>query len=137
MKFWSRRPDVISYLESFFPGFALLLEYIIIVYDMSQSHNDKESSLAPGATPVSLKSIKRIVGVIKDNHLNQKSFLEAWLSSTDQEIMRSQCKWASAGVGLMSTKRVLCAIRDILLRSKAGRVFWEEWVLSQVLHLVE
>ncbi|EGF98849.1 uncharacterized protein MELLADRAFT_113209 [Melampsora larici-populina 98AG31] len=98
---------------------------------MSQTPKDTAASSGPGATPASLKAIQRIVTVIDANHFTPKSFLEAWLLSKDPAIRKTQRVWSALGTGLQSTGRLLCAIRDTLLKTKAGQAFWEEWVLSQ------
>lgn len=104
---------------------------------MSERLNAAEPAVGPGATPVSSKAIQRILKTIEENHLTPKSFLEAWLSSNDPAITKSQRPWSSVGTGLQSTARLLCAIRDTVIKTKAGRVFWEDWVISQVGHLLK
>lgn len=104
---------------------------------MSQPSNQSTASVGPGGTPVSLKAIQRVLNAIDENHLTPKSFLQAWLSSKDKVITNSQRAWSALGSGLHSTGRLLCAIRDTLLRTKAGRVFWEDWVISQVGNLLK
>ncbi|EGG03719.1 uncharacterized protein MELLADRAFT_109060 [Melampsora larici-populina 98AG31] len=99
---------------------------------MAQSLNHGANSSGPGSTPVSFKALHRILTCIGKNHLHPKSFIEAWLSSTNLAIVKSRRRWGT-GVGLESTGRLLTVIRDTVLESKAGREFWEDWVLSQAI----
>ncbi|EGG08119.1 uncharacterized protein MELLADRAFT_105279 [Melampsora larici-populina 98AG31] len=103
---------------------------------MAQSLNITPTPSGPGSTPVSLKALQRIVTCIEDNHLQPKSFIKAWLSSSDPEIVKSRSRWAT-GVGIESTGRLLSVIGDILVKNKGGREFWEEWVLSQAIILAK
>lgn len=105
---------------------------------MSQrtQNTSNSSPFATGATPTSLKAIRRILLCIKSNHLHPKSFLEAWLSSNDPVISKSKRSWASTGDGIQSTGRLLCKIRDTLLKQKFGREFWHDWILSEVSELL-
>ncbi|EGG06063.1 uncharacterized protein MELLADRAFT_107092 [Melampsora larici-populina 98AG31] len=103
---------------------------------MSQSQDPSGDCVGPGSSQVSFKAIQRILLCISSNHLNIKSFIKAFLSSQKPELVKAQHVWGSSA-GLPSTERILCKIRDVLLKTKVGRKFWEEWVLSQAVLLVK
>ncbi|EGG00555.1 uncharacterized protein MELLADRAFT_67766 [Melampsora larici-populina 98AG31] len=96
------------------------------------------ASQAPGLSPVPLVAIQRILENIKSNFLTPKSFLEAYLLSKakDLVIVRAQNAWSSTN-NLESSGRVLDAIRANIVKTKDGRVYWNQYILSQAVMLVQ
>lgn len=99
---------------------------------MSQSQQDAMSSTLPGSSPVPLVAIHRNLATIRSNFLTPKRFLEAYLLVKDKDpiIVRAQNAWSSTS-NLESTRRALCTIRDTIIKTKRGRVFWNQWISSE------
>lgn len=93
---------------------------------------DLDPSLLKASTPQKrLPLVERICVYLHKQNTDTKSFLLAYLRSTNETIVRRKKQWGSVGQGWKTTEEVLDAIDDLVNRKPECRPKWNDWILKK------
>ncbi|EGF97650.1 uncharacterized protein MELLADRAFT_69848 [Melampsora larici-populina 98AG31] len=102
--------------------------------DLDQNNLDLDPSLSQQTlTPQKcLPLVERVCHYLDKQNTNTKSFILAYLRSTNDKIVRRKKQWASVTKGWKSTEAVLDAIEELVNQKAECRPKWNDWVLKKV-----
>ncbi|KAA1098473.1 hypothetical protein PGT21_035615 [Puccinia graminis f. sp. tritici] len=76
------------------------------------------------------QKINHICSVIRHHEITPKKFIDGFLNNMDPAIITKRCMWGSER-GATSTFEVVESIRKCICSDPAGRLRWQEYILSQ------
>ncbi|EGG11833.1 uncharacterized protein MELLADRAFT_88898 [Melampsora larici-populina 98AG31] len=91
-----------------------------------------DASLLQASTPQKrVPLVERVCEYLAQQNSDTKSFLLAYLHSTNEKIIRRKKQWALVAKGWKSTEAVLDAIAELVNQKPECRPKWNDWVLKK------
>ncbi|EGG06715.1 uncharacterized protein MELLADRAFT_63171 [Melampsora larici-populina 98AG31] len=75
--------------------------------------------------------VERVCQYLDKQNSDTKSFILAYLHSTNEKIVRQKKQWASVTKGWKSTEAVLDGIADLVNQKPECQAKWNDWVLKK------